>query len=88
MPRNRDKEVVCNCGRYDFPHRMFSGCCRGDIRSYFWQDASQCMQCNEKPDEPGCECAVVEDRESPKVCLYAQGLYPDGQVMTWNPRLN
>jgi hypothetical protein len=85
--RDRSREVVCTCGAYHFPHRMFGGKCSGTIASYFWNDQGECSQCNEMPDEPGEACAVADGRESPKHCLMVQGLYPDGQVVVWNPRL-
>lgn len=70
MRRRRQRagrEVTCWCSKYEFPHRLGSGNCRGRewAEAYFEKDHSCCRLCNLNA---GGHCEVAVGQESIRYC--------------------
>tara|TARA_B100000745_G_scaffold262278_1_gene186390 strand:+ start:325 stop:639 length:315 start_codon:yes stop_codon:yes gene_type:complete len=66
--KKRDRvQVTCNCGAYEFPHRISGGRCSGAdwAESYFVLEQSECQYCN--CNHNGV-CEVATGQESIKYC--------------------
>jgi hypothetical protein len=65
--KRKYKQVTCLCERYDFPHRLAGGNCKGQswAESYYETEHSQCRGCNCNVD---ARCQVADGAESVAYC--------------------
>lgn len=62
------RQVTCNCGAYDFPHRIFGGKCNGLAIVIQNVGGNECRHC--LLNNNGCE--VIAGIEHPRECPYVQ----------------
>lgn len=72
------RQAVCNCGVYNFPHRLGGGACNGHFMA---KDCYEnCRSCN------GCEfigpygCEVITEVTKPKHCPFVADFLAEYQI--------
>ena len=77
-----DYRPICDCGSYNFPHKLGGGRCTGDTYAeyYFLHDRSECEYCQCNNDT---YCDIVTGQESIRhAACYTDALHsnPGGHV--------